>query len=173
MDGHHSTEVRSARQGGGTKEKGATYFLAEWQARIQCGCTTGMLSWSAFWYSTPGAVESPPATAAPLGVAAGVVHTKCVVSISILSLHFAPISCSAIFEFSSRTGSWTFPKHTQIPDVSVMVCVRTRSRFDWNTPAVVRRTSWKVYSVSICSPDSFVEVFVRGEGMAASRCRLR
>ena len=102
-------------------------------------------------------------------VAAGVVHTKCVVSIWILSLHFALISISACFAFSSRTSSCTFPKQTEIPDVSVMVCVRTRMRLDGNVPAVVRNNSWKEYSVLISRPDSFVELLVNGDGMAASR----
>lgn len=150
-----------------------THFFSVWQARIHVGCTTGMLICSAFWYSTPGAPAMPPVASAPVGVAAGVVHTKCVVSICIRSLHLAPISRSAIFAFSSRRLSWTLPKQTEMPDVSVMVCVRTRRTFDGYVPAVVRSMSWKVYSVSSWRPESFVDVFESGDGMAARRCRLR
>jgi hypothetical protein len=62
-----------------------------------------------------------PEVCALVGVAAGLVQTKWVVSIRILSLHFACISCNASFAFSSKTESCTFPKHTDMPDVSVMV----------------------------------------------------
>jgi hypothetical protein len=40
---------------------------------------------------------------------------------------------------------------------------------DGNVPAVVRKTSWKEYSVLISRPESFVELLVSGEGIAASR----
>lgn len=72
---------------------------------------------------------------------AGVVHTKWVVSICILSLHFARISCRACFASSSRSLSCTVPKQTEMPDVSVIVCVRTRMTFEEYVPAVVRRMS--------------------------------
>jgi len=129
-----------------------------------------MLSCNARWYSIPGGPPEFPTTCAPVGVAAGVVHTKWVVSIWILSLHFAFISRSANLTSSSKAGSWTLPKHTQMPDVSVIVCVRTRIRFEGKTPAVVRRMSWKEYSMLISRPESLVEVLVMGDGIAASRC---
>ena len=69
--------------------------------------------------------------------------------------------------------SSTVPKHTEIPDVSVIVCVRTRMMFEGYVPAVVRRMSWKVYSVFCSSPESLVEKFVRGCGMAVRRWPLR
>ena len=97
------------------------------------------------------------------------VHTKCEVSIWILSLHLAPISLNASFAFSSKTGSWTLPKQTDIPEVSDIVCVRTRRRFEGKVPAVVRRMSWKEYSVLISMPECFVEVLVIGEGTAERR----
>lgn len=83
------------------------------------------------------------------------------------------MSPKAIFTFSSNTESCTLPKQTQMPDVSVIVCVLTRSKFEGYVPAVVLNTSWNVYSLPSSSPDSFVEVFVRGEGIAASHCPLR
>ena len=64
-----------------------------------------MLSCSARWYSTPGVVGTFPAACAADGTAAGVVQTKCVVSICILSLHFPFISCKAILAFSKSTVS--------------------------------------------------------------------
>ena len=75
---------------------------------------------------------------------AGVVHTKCVVSIWILSLHFARISFSAALTSCKSASSATVPKHTEIPLVSAMVWVRSRIRLDGKVPAVVRSTSWKV-----------------------------
>ena len=110
-----------------------------------------------------------PVALAPIGVAAGVVHTKCDVSIWILSLHLAPISRRASFEFSRRTESCTFPKQTDMPEVSAMVCVRTRRMLEGNVPAVVRSMSWKEYSVLMSIPECLVDVFVNGEGTAESR----
>ena len=92
----------------------------------------------------PGAAPAFPVARAPEGVGAGVVQTKWVVSIWILSLHFAFISLRASFALSNRTESCTFPKQTEIPDVSDMLCVRMRMRFEGNVPAEVRRMSWKV-----------------------------
>lgn len=40
---------------------------------------------------------------------------------------------------------------------------------DGKTPAVVRSMSCNVYSVLISRPESFVDVLVNGDGMAASR----
>jgi hypothetical protein len=114
-----------------------------------------------------------PDAAAPIGVAAGVVQTKCVVSIWILSLQHARISVRASFACSRSTVSWTLPKQTEIPDVSVIVCVRTVITFDGYTPAVVRSMSWNVYSWSMSSPESFVEVFCSGAGIGARRWPLR
>lgn len=37
-------------------------------------------------------------------------------------------------------------------------------------PAVVRKTSWKEYSVWTSRPDNFVEVFCNGEGIVANLC---
>ena len=74
---------------------------------------------------------------------------------------------------SSSSASSTLPKHTEMPDVSLMVCVRTLSTFDGNVPAVVRKTSWKVYSVFSSRLDSFVDVFCWGAGIDASRWPLR
>ena len=74
----------------------------------------------------PGASLAFPAMFAPVGVATGVVHTKCEVSIWILSLHLAPISRKASFAFSNNTGSWTLPKHTDMPEVSDMMCAYTK-----------------------------------------------
>lgn len=54
-----------------------------------------------------------------------------------------------------------------------MVCVRKRITFEGYVPAVVRKMSWKVYSVLTSSPDSFVEVLVVGEGIEAKRWLLR
>jgi len=56
-----------------------------------------------------------------------------------------------------------------MPEVSDMVCVRTRRRFEGKVPAVVRRTSWKEYSVLISMPECFVDVLVVGEGTAERR----
>ena len=114
-----------------------------------------------------------PAACAPAGVAAGVVHTKWVVSIWIFSLHLAFISPSASLAFSNDTGSSTLPKQTRIPDVSVIVCVRTRRTLEGKVPAVVRRMSWNEYSVLSSRPESLVEVFVRGEGIEARRWPFR
>ena len=91
------------------------------------------------------------------------------VSIWILSLHLAPISSKASFAFSNNTGSWTLPKHTDIPEVSNMVCMRTRRKFEGKVPAVVRRTSWKEYSVLISMPECFVDMLVIGKGTAERR----
>jgi hypothetical protein len=128
-----------------------------------------MLNCKARWYSAPGAAATPPAGWAPVGVTAGVVHTKWVVSISIFSLHFARISFRASFAFSRSTLSATFAKHTEIPLVSAIVCVRTRMRFEGYVPAVVRRMSWNVYEVSTESPESFVEKLLSALGIAARR----
>jgi hypothetical protein len=53
-----------------------------------------------------------------------------------------------------------------MPEVSDMVWVRTRRRFEGKVPAVVRRMSWKEYSALIAMPECFVDVLVIGEGMA-------
>lgn len=53
-----------------------TIFFSWRQAKIHPGSTTGNVSWSARWYSTLGPLPVGPA---------GVVHTKWVVSIWILS----------------------------------------------------------------------------------------
>lgn len=42
-------------------------------------------------------------------------------------------------------------------------------RLDGKVPAVVRSTSWKEYSVLSSNPDSLVELFVKGDGIAARR----
>lgn len=42
-------------------------------------------------------------------------------------------------------------------------------RLDGKVPAVVRRMSWKLYSVFNSSPETLVEVFVVGAGIAARR----
>lgn len=71
------------------------------------------------------------------------VHTKWVVSIWILSLHFALISLSAALTSCRSASSATVPKHTEMPLVSAMVWVRRRMRLEGKVPAVVRNTSWK------------------------------
>ena len=109
------------------------------------------------------------AAPAPDGVAAGVIHTKWEVSIWILSLHFAPISLNATFAFSNNTKSCTLQKKRDIPEVSDIVWVLTRSMLDGNVPAVVRGTSWKEYSVLISIPECLVDVLVIGEGAAGRR----
>ena len=83
---------------------------------------------------------------------------KCEVSIWIVSLHLAPISRKASFAFSNNTASWTLPKHTDMLEVSDMVCVCTRRRFEGNVPAVVQRMGWKEYSVLISMPECCVDV---------------
>ena len=94
-------------------------------------------------------------------------NTHRVGSIWILSLHFAPISLNANFVFSNNTEPCTLPKQTGIPEVSDMECVLTRSMLDGNVPAVVRRTSWKEYSIFISIPACLVDVLVIvGEGTA-------
>ena len=141
-------------------------------ARTHCGCTIGMLNCNALWYSTPGPEmpTAPPLAWAAVGVAAGVVQTKWVVSIWILLLQPAPISSKAASALSKSSGSWTVPKQTRMPDVFVVVCVLTRTRFEGNVPPVVRNTSWIEYSVSSSRPDNLVEVFCRGFGIEARRC---
>jgi hypothetical protein len=128
-----------------------------------------MLNCNALWYSTLGPPLVLGLGLAPPGVTAAVVHTKCEVSIWILSVHFAPISLKASLAFSNNTGSWTLPKQTQIPEVSCIVCVRTRMRLEGYVPAVVRRISWNLYSVLISMPECFVVVFVITEGTAERR----
>ena len=44
---------------------------------------------------------------------------------------------------------------------------------DGNVPAVVRRTSWKEYSVLISIPECLVDVLVIGEGTAERRSPFR
>ena len=138
----------------------------------------GMLNCMARWYSTPGSLARcvgtlPPYPSLAAGIAVGVVHTKCVVSISIRSLHLAPISLRACFASSKRLGSSTVPKQTETPRVSSIVCVRVVTMLEGKLPAVVRRMSWNVYGVLIESPESFVEVFSKGLGMRARRALLR
>jgi hypothetical protein len=150
------------------------YLFSVRQARIHCGCTIGILSCNALWYSTPGpeTLTVPPLACAAVGVVVGVVHTKCVVSIWILLLHAAPISSRAASARFRCSGSWMVPKQTRIPDVFVVVCVLTRTRFEGNVPPVVRSTSWIEYSVSNSRPDNLVEVFCSGDGIEARRCRF-
>lgn len=56
-----------------------------------------------------------------------------------------------------------------MPEVSVIECVLTRIILEGYVPAVVRSISWNVYSVLRSNPESFVDVFVVAEGIAASR----
>lgn len=150
------------------------YLFSVRHARIHCGCTMGMLNCNALWYSTPGleAPTVPPLAWAAVGVAVGVVHTKWVVSIWILLLQLAPISSRAASVCFRSSGSWTVPKQTRIPDVFIVVCVLTRTRFERNVPPVVRKTSWIEYSASNSRPDNFVDVFCSGAGIEARRCRF-
>lgn len=133
-----------------------------------------MLSCNALWYSTPGpdVPAVPPPVCVAVLVVVGVVHTKWVVSIWILLLYPAPISSRAASERFRSSGSLIVPKQTRIPEVFVVVCVLTRTRFEGNVPPVVLRTSWIEYSVSISRPDNFVEVFCSGDGIEARRCRF-
>ena len=126
----------------------------------------GILSCIALWYSTPGALAR---LVDEVVADAWVVQTKWVVSIWILSLHFARISLRAVLASSNITESWTLPKQTQIPEVSDMVCVRTLRTLEGYVPAVVRKMSWKVYSLSTSRPDSLVEVSRNGAGTEAKR----
>lgn len=107
-----------------------------------------------------------------MGVAVGVVHTKWVVSICILVLQPAPISSRAASARLRSSGSWTVPKQTRIPEVFIVVCVLTRTRFEGKVPPVVRSTSWIEYSASNSRPDNLVEVFCNGDGIEARRCRF-
>lgn len=61
------------------------------------------------------------------------------------------------------------PKHTDMPVVSAMVCVRIRATLEWYVPADVFRTRWNVYGVSRERPESFEDVLVIGLGIAANR----
>lgn len=77
-----------------------------------------MDSWSAFWYSTPGPPVGFP-------TAAGLVATKWVVSIWILSEARPFMTDSAARASSSSVDGSHRPKQTETPDVSAIVCVWT------------------------------------------------
>jgi hypothetical protein len=55
-----------------------------------------------------------------------------------------------------------------MPEVSDMVWVHTRRRFEEKVPAVVWRMSWKEYLALISMLECFVNVLVIGEGTVES-----
>jgi hypothetical protein len=64
-----------------------------------------------------------------------------------------------------RRAEAIIPGVTVMPLRSVILCVRTVNFSEEKVPAEVRRTRWKVYSVSTARPDIFVAVRSVGRGM--------
>lgn len=102
------------------------------------------------------------------------VQTKCVVSIRSVSIIFAPMR-STVACRSSRSCWGMMPGVMVIPVRSVILWVRTVKRSLVYVPAEVRRTRWKVYSLSTARPEIFVLSLSRGmlPALLPLRYRLR
>lgn len=92
------------------------------------------------------------------------VQTKWVVSILTVSMILAPILSTAV-ERLSFNGAGRMPGVMVIPDKSVILCVLTANFSLPYVPADVRKTRWKVYSVSTANPLIFVLCISAGRGI--------